>query len=404
MNTRTLLLALSVLANAGLLAAYLRLPARPPAENSPSEAMAGQAAAGDSASPVAAGQAGSAMAASRSAGFSWAATDTNDLDELVRRLKAAGFSRAEVRIILSHRIERDSPWFTAAKTPYWQSTRINSPDPKAAQEYAQRTAEQMKLRQKYLSPEDYEDPAYLDAVRRRWGNLPVEKIKALSAIEADYQALTLEEYAKRRYRPGEESSAQDTYQLIQNERMADIAAVLTPAEFTEFERRASPTAERLRMQLEAFKPTEAEYLAIFDIQKAYDDRFFATKTPEAHQALMNEMNAKVKTVLGEDRMLDYAASITGSDQTARLVSRLGLPARVATEVRQAQQDFTQRGQAIRTNPALSARERSVQLEALVKQAEAQLATRLGADGFEAYSDMKGEWLRNLKPKNGAGGP
>jgi hypothetical protein len=404
MKARPLLLALSVLANAGLLAAYLAAPARSPAGNSPSGSIATADPPADPAASVAARPAASVATAAGWAGFSWAAIETNDLDELARRLKAAGFSRAEVRAILFNQIERDGPWSAGAKVPYWRSTQLASPDPKAMEEQAKRVAEQMKLRQKYLGAENYDDPDYLVYTRRRWGNLSLEKLQALDRIETEYQALTIEEFAARRGRPGEVSSARDTYPLIQKERMADIAAVLTPAEFAEFERRASPTADRLRSQLDAFKPTEAEYLAIFDIQKNYNDQLFATRSPEAQRALMEEINAQVKQALGPDRMLDYEASIIGNDQTARLVSRLGLPARVATEVRQAQQDFTQRGQAIRANSALSAAERSAQLTALVQQAEDQLATRLGADGFEAYSDMKGEWLRALKPRTGPGGP
>jgi hypothetical protein len=407
MNARLLPLAVSLLVNAGLLAAYLTSPTRPAAGGFPSKTPAATATTGssDPRSPTAATQpARMSAAVNGPAGFSWSSIETDDLDELARRLKAAGFSQAEVRAILFIRVERNSPWAERTRIPYWQSA--ISPDPRAGDEQRKRIAEHMKLQQKYSNP-DFENPDYLDYARRRWGNVSVEKIKALAAIETDYQNLNMEEFAKRRVRPGEESTARETDLLMQQEQAADIAKVLTPEEFAEYERRASPAANILRTQLEAFRPTEAEYVAIFAIQREAQDALHAAEARRdraAYDALRNEMTAKVKALLGDDRALDYEASIVGNDQTARLVSRLGLPARVATEVRQAQQDFTQRGQAIRANPALSAAERGAQLDALVRQAESQLTARLGATGFEAYADLKGEWIRALKPRTGPGGP
>jgi hypothetical protein len=404
MKTRTLLLALSLLANAGLLAAYLASPVRPPA----ARASSGTAPAADktgSAAAATALQPGQPSAGTASQpGFSWAAIETDDIDEFARRLKAAGFSPNEIRSILFIRIEQGRPGASAAKVPYWRSPYV-SPDPKSLEEQRKRIADYAKVSQKYLSPDNYDDPAQLGYARRRWGNLPVEKLKAIAAIEADYQNLNMEEYAKQRPRPGEETNRLDTYLLMQKEKLADIEKVLSPEEFAAYELRASPVATMLRTQLESFRPTEAEYLALFAIQKGYGDRLFNSRlTPEANQALRDEMSGKVRAALGEDRALDYEAAIFGSDQTARIVSRLGLPARVATEVRQAQQDFTKRAADIRANASLTPADRSAQLNALARQAETQLTTRLGATGFEAYSDAKGEWLRAIRPRDGPGGP
>jgi hypothetical protein len=183
--------------------------------------------------------------------------------------------------------------------------------------------------------------------------------------------------------------------------------VLTPEEFADYELRASHSANVLRTQLESFQPTEAEYRAIFAMQKEIQGQLLAAELKRdrnAYDALRNEMTAKVKALLGDERGLDYEAALVANDQTARIISRLGLPARVATEVRQAQQDYTKRATEIRANSILSPADRSAQLNALVRQAETQLTDRLGATGFEAYSDLKGEWLRAMKPKDGPGGP
>lgn len=211
----------------------------------------------------------------------------------------------------------------------------------------------------------------------------------------------MKQYAEQRIRPGEETNAMDAHRLMQQEQRADIEKVLTPEEFAAYELRASSTAYSLRYQLETFNANEEEYKALFAITRTYEARLGDRQlSPEARKALADEINAKVKDTLGPERALDYDAAVNQNsrDQTAGLVSRLGLPARVASEVRQVQQDFTQRAKEIRTNTQLAPNERSTQLDALARQAETQLTAKLGADGFEAYVDLKGEWLRAIQAK------
>jgi hypothetical protein len=59
-----------------------------------------------------------------------------------------------------------------------------------------------------------------------------------------------------------------------------------------------------------------------------------------------------------------------------------------------------RAKDIRASTGLSLEERKTQLAALARQAQTELTTKLGADGYEAYTDLKGEWIRALQPKSG----
>jgi hypothetical protein len=155
--------------------------------------------------------------------------------------------------------------------------------------------------------------------------------------------------------------------------------------------------------LTTFQPTEDEYRALFTIHKSVGDQLRDPGlTPDARKTLTAEIANRVKAVLGEDRALDYDAAVNQNsrDQTASLVSRLGLPARVAAEVRQTQQDFTQRAKDLRADTSLPVQERNAQLAALARQAESQLTAKLGANGYEAYTDLKGEWIRALQPNSG----
>jgi hypothetical protein len=400
MKASPLLLGLSLLANAALVAAYFTAPTGTRRANpDPAQSEADATHATNSARPGGAVKTSATQPAQPS--LSWAAIDTKDIDELARRLKAAGFSPAEVRMILSRRIfSATQTGETAKPTPYWRPTYRYDPSSEQAAERRKQVAEQQRLYRKYLAgPEAIaDDPERFADARRRWGDLPVEKLQAIAQIDADYQDLSLKQYAESRVRPGETGSV-DAYRLIENERLADIAKILSPDEYAAFELRASPLANGLRYQLETFKPTEEEYKVIFGIAKAYQDRWY---DPEARKTMGPEMTAKVAAALGADRALDYDAAVNqnGQDQTAGLVSRLGLPARIAAEVRQVQQDLTQRAKDIRANTGLSLAERNTQLIALAQQAESQLTTKLGVNGYEAYNDLKGEWIRALQPKSG----
>ncbi|HWA24039.1 MAG TPA: hypothetical protein VG734_00080 [Lacunisphaera sp.] len=405
MKSRVVFLVVSLLGNAGLVAAWLMYPA--------AHARGARAAANASGSSAATVVPSSNTQAREAAGIesasplpSWTALDTPDLDEFVRRLRAAGFTPAEIRLILSRRISRmyaqNPGGETANTTPYWRSpyrtAALNDP------ERRKQIAEQQKLYRKYVNPYENlaDDPDQLAGAKRRWGDLPVDKLLALAKIESDYEEMQLQQFAQRGLSRGDGGAAgANADRLLEQERMADIAKVLTPEKFAVYELRASPTATMLRYRLETFKPTEAEYKSIFAITKAYEAQLNDRQlSGDARTALNKEITAKVQAAIGADRALDYDAAVNqnSSDQTAGLVSRLNLPARVASEVRQLQQDYTQKGRDIRGNANLSSTERDAQLATLAQQAASQLTAKLGADGFEAYSDLKGEWLRALSPK------
>ena len=366
MSPRILLLALSLLANAALLGAYLMSPAEPTPARTTADSTAAAASQPPSRTPATATAASSAAAKAATttlskAGFSWSAIETEDLDELVRRLKAAGFTPREIRIVMRDVINRRWNPSIAGQAgnppPYWRATRSVPLDAKSREEQRKRDVEYARLSRKYTMGPDTlaDDPESLDFARRRWGDLPFEKLHALATIEDDYDELQTQ-FADHSIRPGEESNGMAVALMMEKERMAEIAMVLTPEELTAFELRSSMTARMLRSRLEGFNATEAEYKAIYALSQPYTERLFDPRLgADGHKALQAEISAKVQELLGAERALDYDAVMNhnAQDQTGVLVARLGLPARVAVEVRQTQQDFTRRGKDIRANASLS---------------------------------------------------
>ncbi|HEX2851702.1 MAG TPA: hypothetical protein VHO24_00585 [Opitutaceae bacterium] len=399
MKPTSLLLTVSIAANVALLVAYTKFYQPAKTTVTPATASSGGNETGAGGASVAANAGGSdhvganiSPAAPPSA-RSWAQIETDDLDELARRLKAAGFSGPEVRSIMSTRISEKFQ-LGPRRVSYWQSEYRDYSDPKVQEAQAEMQA---LLRKHVYGPDHLaEDPEQVEFARRQYGPLPLEKLRILATIDMD---LT-EQMRRPRGVAEDPGTAQAAYLKFQQEKEARIKAALTPEEYAVYELRSGPVASQLRFRLAAFQPSEEEYKTLFVIQKSFQERMSDPKlTGEARQALENEMMNHVTSAFGAERALDYQeAARGGTDQTARLVSTLGLPARVAGQVRSFQKDFTERAQTVRTNGRLPAGERAAQLAALAQEARSKLNATLGAEGFEAYNDMKGEWIRALEPK------
>lgn len=382
---RALLLA-SLAANLALLFAFARLRPHPVAPSTPI-------------APVKQVPVASLPAVSSS---SWTKLETSDLGELSHRLRVAGFSRVEIRAIMELRIRQKFPFRPAgdSATPYWRSSGYDYTDPKAMAESRANSSEFGKARDKYIVPGQIaDDPEAFDEAQRRWGNLSLEKLESLRSLQSDYQLIVENMYAAPNAPSGLE--AHKAYQLIEKEHLSDIAKLLTPAEFADYELRQSNTAASLRINLETFRPTEEEYKTLYAIQKEHEAKLDdLSLAPEARRAAWEEMKAQSAAALPPDRAADLLAlSQSGNDKTAKLLARLDLPLRIYPQITAIQTDVTQRAVAIRADPQLTEAARTAQLSSLAQEARAKLTTTLGGErGFEAYNDLKGDWLRALQTK------
>ena len=108
-------------------------------------------------------------------------------------------------------------------------------------------------------------------IAAKYGFVSPTKAVQLDALEADYENLT--EQWKDETSHLRTPADKDREKFIKTEKERDLAALLTPAEREAFDLRASPTAKNTGFQarLAAFEPTEAEYRALFALQKAADD-------------------------------------------------------------------------------------------------------------------------------------
>jgi hypothetical protein len=337
----------------------------------------------------------------------WPAFETDDLPALVDRLRRAGFPPRYVHAIVAARVEA---MFAARRTalqpgreqlPFWKS--LPPPDAKLAAAFEALRREQNKMMFDLLGGDANPPDAVIVGDRRRaLTHLSPEKADAAVDVLSRYDELSAEIYR----RTGGRFVPEDREKLgaIDRERRAALEKVLTPQEITEYELRASPSANQLRADLAAFHANEEEFRAIFALQRPFDERFNRNQVDsldtaerlndynQAHQQLLDQIAA----ALGPARFADYErANDLLFQQTSRLVARLDLPADAATQVWSIQQSIQQRADAIRSDEGTPAAERDARLAALASEATEKITGTLGPRGLEAYKQYGGGWLTTL---------
>jgi hypothetical protein len=390
MKTIGVLLAGSVALNVGLALVTMRPPIGPTTV--------------DAARSVDVGAKG-AEAKSAETALNWERLFRGNETDVVNRLRAEGFPPRIIRMLARMKLDER---FAARRAElaeggrvsrYWRDS-LYGIGPAARLDPKQR-AQRRALEDEYAQalkqllgsdPEMSEFEA--QRTRRLYGDLPPEKIRQFEAINKDYEELAAEVRGETLGVVFPEDEAQ--LELLEKERQADLARMLSPEELEEYELRASRTASGLRSQLAAFDPSEAEFRALFQVQQAYEERYkgrtlTADESREAREAMVAE-------VLSPERFEEYRVTTAGAYQPlSNLVSQLKLPTQTVSEVLGVQWDITRRATAVRNDAALTTTQREAQLAALARDATDRLTKSLGAEGYQHYRASIANWLRQLPP-------
>ncbi|PTX96543.1 hypothetical protein [Opitutus sp. ER46] len=368
--------------------------------------------AGATTSEIGARRTPSAAAAqtSTSAPLLWTQIESEDLDTLVARLRAAGFPAREVQeiartVLMTRRQQRLKSVLSPAKDPpYWRSLAFG-PQDREAEEKANAASREFaplwrKLERLVRVPLA-EDADAADRARERYGNLPLEKLQRAEDIEAAFEDRVLALSAEGQANTQVMVAQGQAYAQIKAEQDAALRAALSPEEYREYALRSSPTAVALRTRLALFQPTEAEYQALFDLYEPIERQLSAGGMAPwlARRAAETQLTSQVEAALGSERYADYVqAQQSAGDKLSRLMGRLELPLSTIGHINSIRDDITQRAQSIRANPQLTASERAQQLSGLAKEAATRLGAKLGDRGLSAYRDLKGDWLLDLEKR------
>ncbi len=403
MKLLAFILALSIAANAALAFLFVRSSAGVSFSSVRSGSVA-------DASPKGSGANLGATASAAIAGVdakTWSNLQVGDVKTLAERLRAAGFPASVVRAVVSSLVgekyadQRKALLAKQDETPFWQRNSFGY-EPKLMSALRELSKQERNDLKALLGPDggvgNDERQAWQ---RRQYGDLPADKMEQLQVIASDYGEMRNEIYSKANGIMLPED--REKIALLEKEQRADLASVLSPAELENYELRTSNTAMIIRSQLSVFKPTEAEFRALFQATRAAESQFgslssggpiAAEQATKSREAILASMQSQ----LSPERFAELSqATDPKYQQVNRLVARLELPASTAVTVVAIQQDAQQRVATLRRDTTLSADQRNAQLAELSQEATGKLTAALTPRGLEAYKQNGGYWMQSLNP-------
>lgn len=355
------------------------------------------------------------------AALATAATRLNpdDLSGVLAWLRASGFPPRATAAIISQLVSKrfqarqEALNLPNADQPFWKDSTASFSDPKIMAERIKLQREQVDLLKQLFGDkmmDYYSDSEEARAMlRRQVGDLPADKLNGIASIEQDYGLMAQELRANSRGGPPSPADV-EKLALLEKERRADIAKLLTPDELLDFQMHYSPTAGRMRRDLALFKPSEAEYRALFPILDSVEQQFpsnlgTGADTIAARRAAEEKLQGQIVAALGPERYEQFKQSTDPANtQLNRLVARLDLPLTAAIEVAAVRTEMQQRATDLRQNQALSGEARNAQLTALAEEATAKISAAMGGTrGLDAYKEYGGQWLTGMVPRPPAAG-
>jgi len=193
--------------------------------------------------------------------------------------------------------------------------------------------------------------------------------------------------------------------LLDQEKRADLAKTLTPAELELYDLNLSRTANALRRQMGAFQPTEEEFRSLYQIRRTSDEKYSASLSDMSEAAMKDQFRA----VLGDQRYAEFErAQDYGYRAASEIATHFNLPPASATETYAFQQSMNQRMQEARAAAGNDRAALAAASQALATEANAKLTALLGVPGLDAYKKTGGAWLRSLEkgtiPRPSGGAP
>ncbi len=335
----------------------------------------------------------------------WTSVESADYREYIANLRAVGCPEETVRDIIIADINKLYASKVAALYPspkafkFWRvEDRVARNEERQIDQQREDLNEEKRELITELLGVDY------DAEIARWSGRPDEDAYRYGFLSEEKQAQTKElsdkyrEMERELFRGGGMTGENRArFIALRAEREAEMAKVLTPEEFEQYQLRNSYTARNMRENLTGFQPNEDEFRQIFQAKKSFDDQFGMTRdggdaaVKEERRVAQERLDAQLKATLGEQRFHDYQLS---QDERFReaydFAQRYELPRQTAETVYQVRVAVEQERQRIRNDSNLSAEARTAAYAGLADQTKQALQPTLG-DKWPNFESRNG-WV------------
>ena len=335
----------------------------------------------------------------------WSALQSDDLRTLVARLRAAGFPASLVHAMVTAQV--DARFNARMKalvrvvedTPFWKPRPTSSfNNPKIFEAVSQANRERSALLRELLG-DDFFASAGLDptaAQKRQFGDLAKSKIDLIQRINDDYAEMLSQVRAATNGIMLPEDRAKMA--LLEREKHADLAAILTPQELENYEMRNSPITSRLQSALSLMNATEEEFRTIYRIQQQFNDRtnptggVFGAMMAQQRRDAESEMTPLLTSALGEARAAEFFRAQDYEFQSlAQLALRENLPLDAAVRAYDLRTSTSEESGRIFDDKNLTTDQQRAAMQALAQNTRAQLIGTLGPNAGAAYASSA-TWL------------
>ena len=198
---------------------------------------------------------------------------------------------------------------------------------------------------------------------------------------------------------------------LRAQREAELAQILGPQDFQEYQLRNSGTARDMRDSLGSFSPSEDEFKKIFELRENFNSQFGFGRggnddaAREQRRAAEQQLDQQLQATLGEQRYAEYKLS---QDDRYREIydftSRLNLPKETAQSVYDIRDAVEKQRQQVMNNQSMSAEDRAATLAQMAEVTRETLAQTLPQTAYDQYlKSDDARWLTRLTSTQQQGG-
>ena len=409
------ILALSLLLNVGLAVVIGLLVQRPSTGNPAEKAVAGATPKTNTVAVMSEKPAPSAQPVAPKAGlkFDWRMVESADYRQYITNLRAIGCPKETIRDIITadvnklYESRRKEITASTNKFEYWKTGNplAGILDPDRMEKEQALNKEKRALLRELLGVEPEEKPNLLagyNPFESMLDFLPTSKQNQIMDVYMKYQT----KLAKTLNNGSPDAEDMKAMQQTQKDMENELAGMLTPEEFRQYQLRMSQTAMTMRFQLASFEPTKEEFDKIFDVRKQFDDQYglygMAAATPaerDKWRAAQEEMNTEIKTALGDTRYAEYQRSQDYDYQTMyRVVDKYDLPKDAAVKVYDMKNAAQTEAAKVRSDSSLTKEQRTTALQGIRTETEKAIHTVFGDKAWNSYKPGA-YWLNGISPNS-----